>query len=281
MRVVFLDPIGELGGAERSLLDIVSAVRDADSDVGIHLICGTEGPLVQHAAKLGVEVEVLPMPHNLLLFGDSGLGNKLASRASLTFAQQATSAIVEAHQYARRLEMLITAISPDIIHSNGNKFHILSRIAGLSTTPVVFHLRDFVSTRVLMSHALRWASKRASHMVAISKAVADDASKVLSPVPISIIHNAIDTEEFRPEPGRELDLDALSGLPPAAPNTVRVGLVATYARWKGHGVFLDAAGDGPAMVTDGRVAALWGGGIGWPGFTAVMQAGGRFVGLTP
>ena len=44
--------------------------------------------------------------------------------------------------------------------------------------------------------------------------------------------------------------------------------------------YLDKAGDGPVMVADGRVAALWGGGIGWPGFTAAMQAGGRFIGLT-
>ena len=44
-------------------------------------------------------------------------------------------------------------------------------------------------------------------------------------------------------------------------------------------VFLDRAGDGPAMVMDGRVAALWGGGVGWPGFTAVARgpAGGRFI----
>jgi TRAP transporter TAXI family solute receptor len=44
-------------------------------------------------------------------------------------------------------------------------------------------------------------------------------------------------------------------------------------------VFLDRAGDGPVMVQDGRVAALWGGGTGWPGFTAVaQQAGGaRFI----
>ncbi len=44
-------------------------------------------------------------------------------------------------------------------------------------------------------------------------------------------------------------------------------------------VYLDRAGDGPAMVMDGRVAALWGGGIGWPGFTAVAQgpAGARFI----
>jgi TRAP transporter TAXI family solute receptor len=42
-------------------------------------------------------------------------------------------------------------------------------------------------------------------------------------------------------------------------------------------IFLDRAGDGPAMVLDGRAAALWGGGIGWPGFTAVASAGGRFL----
>src|ERR1700680_4263864 len=44
-------------------------------------------------------------------------------------------------------------------------------------------------------------------------------------------------------------------------------------------IYLDRAGDGPAMVLDGRVAALWGAGIGWPGFTALAAspAGGRFI----
>ena len=37
-------------------------------------------------------------------------------------------------------------------------------------------------------------------------------------------------------------------------------------------IYLDRAGDGPAMVLDGRVAALWGAGIGWPGFTAVAAS---------
>jgi hypothetical protein len=45
-------------------------------------------------------------------------------------------------------------------------------------------------------------------------------------------------------------------------------------------IFLEAAGDGPKMVMDGRAAALWGGGIGWPGFTAVARAGGRFIAPT-
>ena len=44
-------------------------------------------------------------------------------------------------------------------------------------------------------------------------------------------------------------------------------------------IYLDKAGDGPAMVQDGRAAALWGGGIGWPGFTTMAKSpgGARFI----
>src|SRR3981081_871694 len=44
-------------------------------------------------------------------------------------------------------------------------------------------------------------------------------------------------------------------------------------------IYLDRAGDGPAMVLDGRAAALWGAGIGWPGFAAMAESpgGARFI----
>jgi uncharacterized protein len=44
-------------------------------------------------------------------------------------------------------------------------------------------------------------------------------------------------------------------------------------------IYLDRAGDGPATVLDGRAAALWGAGIGWPGFAAVASSpqGARFI----
>src|ERR1700755_1640865 len=44
-------------------------------------------------------------------------------------------------------------------------------------------------------------------------------------------------------------------------------------------VYLDHAGDGPAIVLDGRAAALWGAGIGWPGFTTLASSpgGARFI----
>ena len=44
-------------------------------------------------------------------------------------------------------------------------------------------------------------------------------------------------------------------------------------------IYLERAGDGPAMVLDGRAAALWGGGAGWPGFTTMAgsEPGARFI----
>src|SRR4051795_1813750 len=44
-------------------------------------------------------------------------------------------------------------------------------------------------------------------------------------------------------------------------------------------IYLDHAGDGPAMVQDGRAAALWGAGIGWPGFATMAESpgGARFI----
>ena len=44
-------------------------------------------------------------------------------------------------------------------------------------------------------------------------------------------------------------------------------------------ILLDKAGDGPPMVLDGRAAAMWGGGVGWPPFMAIANgpSGARLI----
>jgi TRAP transporter TAXI family solute receptor len=42
-------------------------------------------------------------------------------------------------------------------------------------------------------------------------------------------------------------------------------------------VYLEKVADGPPMLADGRAAAIWGAGVGWPAFAAIAKAGGRFV----
>jgi TRAP transporter TAXI family solute receptor len=45
-------------------------------------------------------------------------------------------------------------------------------------------------------------------------------------------------------------------------------------------ILLKSAGEGPPLVLDGRAAAMWGGGVGWPPFLNIANgpAGGRFIG---
>jgi len=42
-------------------------------------------------------------------------------------------------------------------------------------------------------------------------------------------------------------------------------------------IVLEKAADGPPMLLDGRAAALWGAGVGWPAFGALAKQGGRFM----
>ena len=62
-----------------------------------------------------------------------------------------------------------------------------------------------------------------------------------------IVHNAVDLQVFAPD-GPVEALDRLAGLAPAAAGVVRVGLVATFARWKGHEVFLRALAAVPSTA---------------------------------
>lgn len=45
-------------------------------------------------------------------------------------------------------------------------------------------------------------------------------------------------------------------------------------------ITLEKAADGPPMLMDGRAAALWGAGVGWPAFENLAKQGGRFMGPT-
>ncbi len=44
-------------------------------------------------------------------------------------------------------------------------------------------------------------------------------------------------------------------------------------------IYVDRASEGPVMLEDGRAEALWGGGVGWPGFLEVAKTkrGARFI----
>src|SRR5262249_22713876 len=113
-------------------------------------------------------------------------------------------------------------------------------------TPIVWHVHEYLSRRRITARLLRWNVSRCAAIVANSRSVADDVRAALgNGVAVVPVLNAVDLQTFSPN-GPVADLDRLAGLPAPQPGTIRVGLIATYARWKGHAAFLSAIAKLPA-----------------------------------
>ena len=53
MRILFINPVGQVGGAERVLLDCVASIRLAEPGHEIHLLLMDDGPLADEAHGAG------------------------------------------------------------------------------------------------------------------------------------------------------------------------------------------------------------------------------------
>ena len=243
MSVVFLNPVGALGGGERSLVDLVAVLRAARPAWRLRVVCGTDGPLVEEAARVGAEAVVVPMPAALAGLGDSGLARTERGRGRRAAGMAARAALAAAGLpgYLARLRRAVAAARPRLVHSNGMKCHFLAGHVSPRGVPVVWHVHDFLSTRVLAGTWLRRLARKPALAIANSHAVAADAARLLPGVAVEAVYNSIDTDAFAPGPPGGADLDRLARLAPAPPGAVRIGLVATYARWKGQDVFIEAA----------------------------------------
>jgi glycosyltransferase involved in cell wall biosynthesis len=237
MRILFLNPAGSLGGAERSLLDLMASLRAHSDDIRMGLVVAGEGPLQGRAEALGAQVMRLPLGRRLAQVGDSAIANEGLGGVARWGAQSITASL-ETLTYVAGLRAAIRKFEPSIVHSHGIKMHVLAALAR-SRAPLVWHIHDFIGTRRIASRAMPLCAFRVDAAIMISKAVAQDAQTVLHRVRSTVVYNAIDTTAFTPN-GPVANLDELAGCASAPPDMVRVGLVSTYARWKGHDVFLRA-----------------------------------------
>lgn len=241
MRIAFLTVSSEMGGSERSLVELLHGLRRLHPGWVLDVVLPREGPLARSVRAAGAAVVILPMPAALARLGESARG--LASRAAgLLGAAGATTG------YARRLRALLRELGADVIHSNGFKLHVLGARVRPSGTPLVWHIHEYVTPRRISRTLLRRSAGRVAAAVANSHSVARDLTAAVGPaLRVETIYNGIDLEEFSPS-GDVADLDLLAGCPPAPDGTIRIGLVATFGRWKGHDVFLRALGQMDAAV---------------------------------
>src|SRR4051812_14524539 len=154
MRILFLNPIGRIGGGERMLLDVLAELRAQRPDIERRLVLLEDGPLAAAARELAVHVSVLPTGASLASIGDSGLrstrggAGKLGRVASLAaLAARGMLAAPALWRVVRELRREIRAVAPDVVHSNGIKTHLLAALATPRNLPLVWHVHDFISSR--------------------------------------------------------------------------------------------------------------------------------------
>ena len=241
MTIAFLSHASEIGGAEQVLLDLLAGIRQIRPHWRLHLVAGANGPLSAQAAALGVSVRRVPLPAKIANLGDAAAGGPAGSsvgRGRLLFRMGLST--VALPSYVSQLNRALRAIGPDVIQTNSLKAHLIACWAAPRKIPVVWHVHDFVSPRPMMAPLLRQHAVRCSMALAISGAIACDLRVVCGPnLKVTLLDNGIDLNQFSPV-GWRANLDENAQLPPAPEGIVRLGLVATMARWKGHRVFLRA-----------------------------------------
>jgi glycosyltransferase involved in cell wall biosynthesis len=236
MRLAFLSVSARMGGSEVLLLQLLRELRASRPHWMLHLLVPAEGPLASGAAALGVAVRVVPMPPALRRLGE---WSPRAGRPVRLMARLARAAAA-VPRYQAGLARALKAIDPDIVHTNGFKAHVLAARMARGRAALVWHIHEYVGARPVTRRLIRHYARLPEAIVANSTSVAADVRHVAGArARVHVIHNAVDLERFSPS-GAGTDLDARASLPAAPGGTIRVGLVATFSRWKGHETFLRA-----------------------------------------
>lgn len=180
-RILALDHAGVLGGAELSMLDVVTGLG---GDVRVRLLA--DGPFRTRLAERGIDVQVVPM-------GALGAVRKqggVPSLGSLAALWRVAGRIGDEARQSR------------VLYANSQKAFVVAAVAGFrSGRPVVWHLRDLLgaphfsalNTRAVVALANGGAQRVITNSTATADAfVAHGGARDK----VRVVHNGIDATTF-------------------------------------------------------------------------------------
>lgn len=232
IRVLYLDHVPRLSGAEQSLRDLVVGL--CAGPVEPVVVLSGDGPLAAELRAAGVLVRMVPMSRRML----ETSRRTLAARPFVAIAR--LGAFVAA---GLRIWRLVREIRPRLIHTNTLKMHLIAILpARLSHTPLVWHVRDILP-KGWVRRAFIFCARFPTVIIVPSRAVALGFGKRKRTIyrKLRLIPNGIPVQAYESRAaGKALRSELrVNGAP-------LVGIVGRIAPWKGHEVFVHAA----AMVAD-------------------------------
>jgi glycosyltransferase involved in cell wall biosynthesis len=220
-RVLYYNHVGELSGAEASLLTLVSNL--APDRFEPHVVAPLAGSFASALARQRIPCHPIPA------IRVRQTGNPLSTASSLM------------RLLTRRIQVggVVQQVRPRLLHANSLTAGTIATTWSLGMPPVVLHVRDLQFPR----RAMQWAASGAEAIIAISECVKE---AVVAAIPeaatrIRVIYNGIDPTHFRPQRPREQIRDMLG----IGEGELLIGSVGQLVPWKRQDRFLEAA----ALIT--------------------------------
>lgn len=223
-KILFLDHVGVVSGAELSLLDIARHYAGFSK-----VLLFADGPFRERLEEVGVAVEVSHAPRAV-----SGIRREGSGAREL----RAVPGVLKLSWRVARL-----ACGYDLLYTNSQKALVIGALAGkISGKPVIWHLRDMLTADHFSQAHRRLAVTLANLMVArvIANSKATAAAFIRSggrAEKVRTIYNGIDPTPFESVAPAEVDtLRRTLGL-------AEVPVISAFSRlapWKGQHVLLEA-----------------------------------------
>lgn len=212
IKIAFLNHTAIIGGAERSLLDILKLI-DKTKFTPI-FICFEDGPLVKEIVELGtVEVIVIPFSESVLKY------NRDKKSVFQLFS------VLSLYKPLKKLMKYLKRNNIDILYTNSMKAHFIGLFSGkLLSRKVIWHVRDILDDGI-NKKIFVFLGKRVDKIICISKAV---------------------TKQFKTNPNLEVVYNGISptdniNLQRKNRSNFQIAIIGQIANWKGQDVFIKAA----------------------------------------
>ena len=225
MKILFYNHAGEVSGAERVLLMILAHL-DRNSFEPV-VVCPAESHLIKKADDLEVKTRAVKRlqarftwrPHRLLRY------------------------LMSFFSVIRAVREIVASEAPDLIHANSVRAGLVMSAATIRLKiPVIWHVHDVLPRHPLTAAVRLFAWCTGNRVLAVSEAAAERFRGLLfglfpRRVSIAVIHNAVESERFRPD---ALLREATRGALGFGDNDFLVGMVGHLTPNKGQVELIDA-----------------------------------------
>jgi glycosyltransferase involved in cell wall biosynthesis len=222
-KILYLNPTAEVGGAERSLLDLLKHLDKGK----FHPIVSfpSEGTLMGELTRMGIETKVIPFHKEISTLSREN-GNR-SLRQMLLIPWHLIPTILEIASFVRSRDV-------DVIATNGIKCHFIGSAVSLMTRKkLIWHVRDLIETEWLRWKLRSWGRFFPDKIITNSHAVGHifpgNTRK-------ETVYNGINLSYFGPG----IDGGQVRSEYEIGKETMLIGTIGHFAPLKGYEELLDA-----------------------------------------